>query len=60
MGEELIGKDLTQLCDLLVTRTMQLLKEMEQRSNASRIQELKKDVELIQAAIREKKANGHE
>jgi hypothetical protein len=59
MHEDLKGRDLTQLCDLLVEKTMQLLKVMEERSSPARIHEIKREVELIQSAIKEKKTNGH-
>lgn len=59
MQEALKGKDLTVLCDMLVERTMQLLKVMEQKSDPATIHELKNEVELIQStikAIQEKRA----
>ena len=63
MNEELRGKDLGRLCDLLVDKTMQLLKVLEQKTDPARIHELKTEVELIQSAIKAKQAieneNGH-
>lgn len=57
MKEEHRGKDLAVLCDLLVEKTMQLLKVMEQKSDPARIHKLKNEVELIQSAIKAKQAN---
>ena len=63
MNDELRGKDLGGLCDLLVDKTMQLLKVLEQKTDPARIHELKTEVELIQSAIKAKhateKENGH-
>jgi hypothetical protein len=56
MQNEIGRKDLGELCDLLVDRTMQLLKVLEKKTDPVRIQELKKEVELIQSAIKAKQA----
>ncbi len=56
MSKELRGMDLGDLCDLLVEKTMQLLKVLEQKSDPARIRELKSEVELIQSAIKAKQA----
>ena len=58
MSSELNEKKLTALCDLLVEKTMDLLKVMEQKSDPDRIEKLKNEVELIQSAIKAHKANG--
>ena len=56
MNEELRGKDLGGLCDLLVEKTMKLLKVLEQKTDPASIRELKSEVELIQSAIKAKQA----
>ena len=56
MNEELRGKDLGGLCDLLVEKTMQLLKVLEQKTDHDRIHELKTEVEFIQSAIKAKQS----
>lgn len=58
MSSELNEKKLAVLCDLLVEKTMDLLKVMEQKSDPDRIEKLKNEVELIQSAIKAQKANG--
>lgn len=58
MSNELNEKKLAVLCDLLVEKTMDLLKVMEQKSDPARIEKLKNEVELIQSAIKAQKANG--
>jgi len=58
MSNELNEKKLAALCDLLVEKTMDLLKVMEQKSDPDRIEKLKNEVELIQSAIKAQKANG--
>jgi hypothetical protein len=60
MNEELRGKDLGGLCDLLVDKTMQLLKVLEQKTDPARIHELKTEVEMIQSAIKAKQATANE
>ena len=56
MNEDLRGIDLGGLCDLLVEKTMQLLKVLEQKTDPARIHELKSEVELIQSAIKAKQS----
>jgi hypothetical protein len=43
---------LVDLCDLLVQKTTQLLKLMEQRTKSDQLQQLKIEVESIQHAIK--------
>jgi hypothetical protein len=49
---ELEHLNLGELCDLLVQKTTELLKLMEQKAKSEQLQPLKKDVEQIQEAIR--------
>lgn len=50
--------DLGRLCDLLVEKTMLLLKVLEQKTDPASIREIKTEVELIQSAIKAKQAAG--
>lgn len=56
MEQELREKTLVELCDLLVDKTMLLLKEMEQKNDPAQFHDLKKEVELIQSEIKAKQA----
>ena len=56
MKHELREKTLVELCDLLVDKTMLLLKEMEQKNDPARFHVLKQEVELIQFEIKAKQA----
>ena len=56
MEKELREKTLVELCDLLVDKTMLLLKEMEQKNDPARFHVLKEEVELIQSEIKAKQA----
>ena len=47
--------DLAELCDLLVRKTTELLKMMEQKTKSEQLQTLKKEVESIQDVIRNHK-----
>ena len=56
MRQDLLEKDLAVLCDLLVERTMELLKAIEQKNtDHSTFRELKTEVEMIQQAIHRRK-----
>ena len=56
MRQDLLEKDLAVLCDLLVERTMELLKAIEQKNtDHSTFRELKMEVEMIQQAIHRRK-----
>ncbi len=50
--QELEQMDMGELCDMLVRKTTDLLKMMEQRSKGDQLQQLKKEVEGIQEAIK--------
>ena len=51
---------LVELCDLLVQKTTQLLKMMEQKSKSDQLQQLKIEVESIQHAIKKYEMHPHE
>ena len=57
MQEEFEKMSLVDLCDLLVDKTTELLKLMEQKTKGDGLQNLKKEVEQIQAEIKARKAN---
>jgi len=45
----------TELCDLLVENTIRLLEAIDKKSDGITIRDLKKDVDLLQELIREKR-----
>lgn len=57
MNPEYRNKDLTQLCDLLVEKTMQLMRLMELKTEPENFRGLKEEVEEIQSAIQARKSN---
>ena len=54
--ESLEKLSLSELCDLLVENTISLLESMEKKADGITLRDQKKNVELLQEIIREKRA----
>jgi len=54
--ENLEGLPLPRLCDLLVERTVSLLDSIEKKIDGITLRDLKKDVEMLQEVIKQRRA----